>query len=55
MKDDLIDKPADEISTLVRGIIKRQLDANIGQAPEQEGALTSAMATLEQGFVERVV
>ncbi len=54
MKDDLIDKPADEISTLVRGIIKRQLDANIGQAPEQEGALTSAMATLEQGFVESV-
>ena len=49
MKDELIDKPGDEISTLVKSILAHQLAANTSQAPEQEAALKSAYATLEQG------
>ena len=54
MEKELIDKPADELEHLIRQIISRSMEGNMEQAPEQAAELSSAMATLDHGFVENV-
>jgi hypothetical protein len=54
MMKELIDQPADTLEHLIRQIIKRSMEGNMEQAPEQKAGLSSAMATLDHGFVENV-